>query len=158
MAIFSRSTIKGWFVTRAKPTQTQYSNLIDSCFNLNDDQLPQSQVIGLTAALNNIYAQLAVINTGVPISNSETFVVTGDFQKLFTTGKTLDSILIDPPGAGMFSINIGTSFGTNDVEDSFTIDGQAPETFNYTKRFKTDTTWYFSGVPASSTITIYYKS
>jgi hypothetical protein len=37
MAVVSRATLKSYFETNDTPTQAQFVDLIDSCFNLNDD-------------------------------------------------------------------------------------------------------------------------
>ena len=155
---FTRSVLYQYFLTRKTPTQQQYTNLIDSCFNLQEDTLPMAKVDGLNDALNGIYLALNTSNGGGAGSNSETFVVPGDFTKVFAAAKTLDSILIDPPNAGTYVMNIGTNGGGSDIVQGFSVDGDSPEPFIKAIKFKQNTTWYFSNVPANSTVTIYYKS
>lgn len=46
-----RNALKQWFLTGLKPTQGQFAELINSCFNLNDDQITIAAVQGLAAAL-----------------------------------------------------------------------------------------------------------
>jgi len=47
----SRDTLKAWFLTGEKPTQGQFAELINSCFNWNDDTLYIPDINGLTTAL-----------------------------------------------------------------------------------------------------------
>lgn len=46
-----RAVLQSFFLTGEKPTQDQFADLIDSCFNLVDDTMTISMVSGLSAAL-----------------------------------------------------------------------------------------------------------
>lgn len=152
-----RSTLKNWFLTRKKPTQDQYATLIDSCFNLDEDSLPIGKVDGLQNTLNEMQLSLQN-NTGGAGSFSETYLaVNGDFAKTFNAGQDLDSILIDPPGTGLFQVQIGTTQGGNDIGADVPIDGDDPEPFIRRKYFKTSGTWYFTNIPINTTVKFFYK-
>jgi hypothetical protein len=51
MAVVSRATLKSYFETNDTPTQAQFVDLIDSCFNLNDDN---SDNVSNTGTLNRM--------------------------------------------------------------------------------------------------------
>jgi hypothetical protein len=51
MAVVSRATLKSYFETNDTPTQAQFVDLIDSCFNLNDDN---SDNVNNTGTLNRM--------------------------------------------------------------------------------------------------------
>lgn len=51
MAVTARNTLKQWFETGKKPTQSQFANLIDSFFHKSDDTMSIAGVSGLAAVL-----------------------------------------------------------------------------------------------------------
>lgn len=153
----TRSILKSWFQTRKKPTEIQYAQLIDSSFNLDEDILPITKVDGLQNTLNQMQLSIQNSNSGGG-SYSEVYVaVNGDFSKTFIQGKTLNSILIDPPGSGIIKVQIGTATGASDIVQDFTIDAAAPTLFERKMYFKVSQTWYFTGIPTNTTVTFFYQ-
>ncbi len=152
MAIIDLNTIKSFFKTGLKPTQNQFWNTWDS-FRHKSEAIGISEVTNLQTQLNTLFQMGEV---GV-IPNSETIIVDGNFSKDFTAGKVLESILIDPTGNAMYSIDIGTTEGGTEITEGFTIDAEEPEQFIMNKFFKTAKTWFFSNVPANTTVTFFYK-
>lgn len=79
MGLFNRPTIKTWFETGDFPTQAQFSNFIDSMFNLLEDTLPVSSIESLESLLNQkankdasgmSEAQIAAWQTALDISGA----------------------------------------------------------------------------------------
>lgn len=64
----SRAVLKTFFLTGEKPTQGQFADLIDSCFNLNDDAVTIAMVTGLSAQLAAITASITAMPAPVTIN------------------------------------------------------------------------------------------
>lgn len=70
----SRNALKPWFLTGLKPTQGQFAELINSCFNLNDDQITIAMVQGLSlalagkASLTNLAEAVAAAMLRIPVA------------------------------------------------------------------------------------------
>lgn len=47
----SRAQLQRWFITGAKPTQEQFSQVFQSFFHLEEDTLPLSKIEGLESLL-----------------------------------------------------------------------------------------------------------
>ena len=66
MASQTRSTLKGYFNTGDKPTETQFADLIDSGLNLTDG----GTVAGITVFSSHITASGNISASGTVIANS----------------------------------------------------------------------------------------
>jgi len=64
MAVININTIKSWFVTGAKPVQTQFANWLDSFWH-KEENLPISSITNLQNVLNQKADIAQVANTNI---------------------------------------------------------------------------------------------
>lgn len=76
----NRETLYSYFVTGAKPTQSQFADLIDSCFNFVDDTIGISQITGLSAALAGKQTTLGFTPENVANKSTSTTLGTSNTQ------------------------------------------------------------------------------
>jgi hypothetical protein len=83
----SRAALYEYFLTGEKPTQAQFADLIDSCFNWDDDTFAIEDIEGLQDAVAEIDAALDLINiipVSVPFSpGAATPMVIDDWQTAY---------------------------------------------------------------------------
>lgn len=60
-----KNTLKGWFVTTAKPLQAQFWAWMDSFWH-KDELIPMEKVDGLIDALNSIAGEVLISRTAAP--------------------------------------------------------------------------------------------
>ena len=119
----SRTTLKGYFNTGDKPTESQYANLIDSCINITDDSTSYF-------ALN--FARTSYSSKSANFTHS----INADTTILFIL---IRRTLSNP------TVKCGSSPGADDIFKQRTID---PDGEYYTitlfKSFKNSGTLYFT--------------
>ncbi len=99
------NTLKGWFVTRAKPMQQQFWDWLDSFRHL-DDKIGWNDLDPSLQALFNSYSPMIPLPAGT---------VTWAAPK----GTMLRGYLIKDSGAGQaVAVRIGTSVGGNEIYES----------------------------------------
>lgn len=108
MAKVSLSTIKNWFRTALKPTQSQFWDTWDSFWH-KDDSIPTSSITGLDAYLSQIPTpeQLALLQGPV------TVVVSGANTYQLPAGKLLEKVIATPTGSQL--IKLGTTVGGEEI-------------------------------------------
>jgi hypothetical protein len=102
----ARNTIKQWFVTGAKPLQSQFWDWLDSFWH-KDDALPISSISGLSQILESLPT-----SEEVSAYSGITQVVVGAGILTLPTNVILETLLIT--GAAQ-SFSIGTSTGGGDI-------------------------------------------
>jgi len=110
----SLNTIKNWFRTGLKPTQSQFWDTWDSFFH-KDDAIPTASITGLDIALANIPTseQLAALAAVSPV----VITVAGAATYSITAGKFLEVVVADAAASG--SVKVGTSLaGTQIIDDA----------------------------------------
>lgn len=110
----SLSTIKSWFETGDKPTQSQFWNTWDSFWH-KDDAIPTASIDGLDAELANIPTteQLDAIAALSPV----VVTVAGAATYSIAAGKFLEVVVADAASSG--SVKVGTSLaGTQIIDDA----------------------------------------
>ncbi len=90
MSIVNRTTLKSYFETGDTPTEVQYINLIDSCFNLNEDSI----IIPLAAAASQLDSDLSVATSQAIFAAPYAMTITHVFAHV-GTAPTGSSILVD---------------------------------------------------------------
>lgn len=108
----SLATIKNWFKTGLKPTQSQFWDTWDSFFH-KDDLIPTANVAGLDAALSGLPTpeQLAVLATVAPVVVN----VAGSGTYNLAAGKLLEVVVADGASG---SAKVGTSASGNEIVES----------------------------------------
>ncbi len=145
----SRATIKFWFMTRKKPTQSQFWTWIDSFFNLDEDNLPISKVTNLATTLNSLQLQ---INSFTGPGKIE--LDAGALSMLVTADMLIEVIVIKDGSNPI--VSIGTTDGGTDIADSLQLSGGV--FILDMKLLKTaGDTIYFTGVTVDTLITIYKR-
>lgn len=103
MAKTALSTIKSWFETGKKVSQTQFWNTWDSFFH-KDEEIPTSQVTGLDAILATIPTSEDI--TTVTELAPKLLTVTGSNTYALPAGKLLEKIAIDATADGTFKVGL----------------------------------------------------
>lgn len=120
-----RNILKGWFETGDKPTQTQFSDLIDSFFTLLEDSLTIDQVENLQEALDSkapisavsgiLQSQLVTTVDKPGIPEGTTFIVGTTIE--YILNQLLAPDIVNPttvldtfPGNVVFTSNVNTDF------------------------------------------------
>jgi len=94
----SKNTLKSWFVTKAKPLQSQFWAWMDSFWH-KDELIPIPKVEGLQDALNSL-------GSNPPITGS----VVGNGSAAIPAGKVIALLAIyNPTGAGTIDIGPAAS-------------------------------------------------
>ena len=108
MAVVSLSTIKNWFRTALKPTQSQFWDTWDSFWH-KQDSIPTSSITGLDTIIAGLptEGELAIIDTLVPASVN----VSGSATFSLLAGTLLETIILE--GSGVWKV--GTSAGADDI-------------------------------------------
>ena len=94
MAERNRTTLKSYFETGDAPTQTQFSDLIDSFLSLVDDTIAIADVVGLSTALNAKQATL-VSGTNIKTVNGESLLGSGNIE-IVGGGGDMEKATYDP--------------------------------------------------------------
>jgi len=115
MAVQTLSTLKNWFVTGAKPLQSQFWDWLDSFIHKNDP-IPMSQVSGLNTQLTGLattaYVDAAVAAAGGAIPPVDMEVNSGSERTyVHSAGVLLEKLYCD----GACTLTIGTGTGGDDV-------------------------------------------
>lgn len=134
----SLATLKNWFKTGLKPTQTQFWDTWDSFWH-KDDLIPQTNIDGLTTALSGLPTeeQLDMIDdlvTAVSVSGSGTLTV--------AAGKLLWKIVLLPTADG--TAKAGLSAGASDFFERGVTNG-VPRIFGVDHYFQSSGTIHFTG-------------
>lgn len=108
----SLATIKNWFKTGLKPTQSQFWDTWDSFWH-KDDSIPTSSVAGLDAALSGLPTpeQLAILATVAPVVVN----VAGSATYALQAGKFLEVVVADGASG---SAKVGTSAGGSEIVEA----------------------------------------
>src|ERR1700739_1386502 len=117
----SRAALKAYFQTGYKPTQSQFSDLIDAMFNLNDDTIAMANITGLTAARDGKASAAALTS----LANACAFfqalpLAAGTASFLVPAGTLIEKLIVFTP-ATEITFKIGTTAGNNDLLDSIDI-------------------------------------
>lgn len=109
----SLATIKNWFKTGLKPTQSQFWDTWDSFWH-KDDSIPTASVAGLDSALSGLPTpeQLAVLATVAPVVVN----VAGSATYALAAGKLMEVVVAD--GASGTAKVGTTASGSEIVEGS----------------------------------------
>lgn len=134
----SLASIKNWFKTGLKPTQSQFWDTWDSFWH-KDDLIPQESVDGLADALTGLpteeqLSQIDDLVTAVVVSGSGTLSI--------ASGKLLWKIVLIPTATG--AAKVGLSAGAGDFWDRSVTDG-IPRIFNPDHYFSSAGTLHFTG-------------
>lgn len=134
----SLATLKNWFKTGLKPTQTQFWDTWDSFWH-KDDLIPQASVDGLADALTGLpteeqLAQLDDLVTAVSVSGSGSLSI--------AAGKLLWKVVLIPTADGR--AKAGLTAGGSDFFDRVVTDG-VPRIFNPDHYFSSAGTLHFTG-------------
>lgn len=125
----NRSILKGYFVSKAKPTSTQFATMIDSLVHQDD-------IAALT--LNFEYT------------------ATANFSKAFAPKSTLEKLAIVPTADIILSI--GTAPGGTDILDSVNILSINTDLFVLEKYFHAGATLYFTGITSTTYIKFFQRT
>lgn len=138
--IVTRETIKNWFRTYLKPTQSQFWDTWDSFVHKND-VIPQTNIEGLLDDLAGLPTseQLDLVDDLAP----KVVNVVGAGTYSLNPGKILEYVVAEATSDG--SILIGTSVGGSQLIGDTTLKANEPELFVFNSYFKTATTVHFSG-------------
>jgi hypothetical protein len=134
----SLTTIKNWFKTGLKPTQTQFENTWDSFFH-KDDTIPQASVDGLAAALTGLPSeeqldQIDLLVTSVSVSTSGTIDI--------GAGRLVWKVVIIPGATE--TIKVGTTSGGDEIIERGVTAG-TPYIINPDQYFESAGTLHFTG-------------
>ncbi|MCA0234961.1 MAG: hypothetical protein LCH81_01110 [Bacteroidetes bacterium] len=150
MAKQAINTIKGWFQTGDKPTQSQFWDWLDS-FVHKDDTIEINNVNGLDDALSGFASQESV-QAITPILLSGT---ASSRSVTIPAGTFLDVIRIKSTSAMTFSV--GLSAGTKEIVSDEAVAANSAHFVDRLYDFETATTIYFSGLAGTYTIKIVFK-
>lgn len=144
MAITGINIIKGWYVTRAKPLQSQFWAWMDSFWH-KDELIPIDKIEGLRYALNTV---------GYPVTWEES----SDTYIDITLNRIIDSIWVQPQGfVSLTEFRVGTTPGGEDIILSMPIPATDPQPVVINRGFSVGTRIYLYGVMTSCNFTIIYK-
>ena len=140
MAVVSLSTIKNWFRTALKPTQSQFWDTWDSFWH-KQDSIPTSSITGLDTIIAGLptEGELAIIDTLVPASVN----VSGSATFSLLAGTLLETIILE--GSGVWKV--GTSAGADDIVFEDTVSGAGVYRVDFYR--STNTTIHFTGTGAA---------
>ncbi|MBL7779921.1 MAG: hypothetical protein JNM22_01805 [Saprospiraceae bacterium] len=150
MAKQAINTIKSWFQTGDKPTQSQFWDWLDS-FVHKDDTIEINNVNGLDDALGSLASQAAVdaitpiLLSGTATSRSVTI----------PAGTFLDVIRIKSTSSMTFSV--GLSAGTKEIVSDESVAANTAAFVDRYYDFPSATTIHFSGLAGTYTIKIVFK-
>jgi hypothetical protein len=135
--------------------QYWYKNgVLDSDLVPRDYQITGGTNINVVQVGNTITISASEVTVG-DSSTTESFQVTGDFNKTFSAGTVLTSWILDTPTDA--TVNIGTTAGGGQIFNAYPVTSTSPPLFQYSKYFKTDTIWYFTGIPSGTLVIFYYR-
>lgn len=120
MAKVSLSTIKGWFITKAKISQNQFWDTWDSFFH-KDELIPTSQIDGLDDLLATIPTseEITVVNELAP----KLLNVSGSATYTLAAGKLMEKVSLDVGATGTFKI--GTTANGSEIYEDNVTDGDS---------------------------------
>lgn len=101
MAIRPLNTLKGWFVTAAKPIQDQFWDWIDS-FRHKSEAIPMADVNGLTDIINS----LVPATTFNAFEQGELIEYNAPATYAIPAGYELEKVFVYYPGAGVISMSL----------------------------------------------------
>lgn len=145
----NRDTVKPWFQTGKKPTQTQFYQLFDWLF-FNDDGIAMAAVAGLVAALNG-KADQATFNS---FYQGELITASANVIYNQLANFLIEKIIIIPGADAV--IRIGTTNGGQEIMPDIAVTVADAQT--YTQVINAfaiaDRNIYINGVTANSKIII----
>ena len=150
MAKQAINTLKSWFQTGDKPTQSQFWDWLDS-FVHKDDTIEINNVAGLDDALSGFASQESVTAI-TPILLSGT---ASSRAVTIPAGTFLDVIRIKSTAAMTFSVGLST--GTKEIVTDEVVAANSAHFVDRYYDFETATTIYFSGLAGTYTIKIVFK-
>ncbi|KAA2245481.1 hypothetical protein F0L74_05860 [Chitinophaga agrisoli] len=174
MAKQSIETLKGWFVTLAKPVQSQFWDWLDS-FRHRDDKigtadldpallnlitsLPTADAI---AALTTAMANKADLVNGVlkqeqwpPIITPTEITLNADSSHEMTVASLLEKIIVIPTDTIMFGI--GNAADDNSIWPPMELTAGQAYIFSLELYALDSRTIFFNGITAQTTIKIYNR-
>ena len=147
MATF-RDIVKQWYITGAKPTQAQFWTLFDD-IRFNDEALDVADIGGLTTILNATASQASVD----AFTGGELIILNVNGTYNLPAGYLLEKMIIAP--SVNMNIAIGKTLGGDEISIAQAITGGVGEVYEVNVFANAaPVTIYFSGITASTTITI----
>ena len=119
MAKVNLNTIKNWFKTGLKPTQTQFWDTWDSFFH-KDDQIPIAQIEGIQDVFNTINNHINSPTAHAQILVKSKIYNFGEFQIFKANGNTGQILEIGDVGVGFLANGTFIPFGKylgGDIQD-----------------------------------------
>lgn len=144
MAVTGINIIKSWFVTRAKPLQSQFWAWMDSFWH-KDEMIPIDKIEGLINILN-------ALKYNFPFEESS------DMYIDVVQNRIIDSIWVQPNGfIGLAAFKVGTTPGGEDIVPAMEIPADDAQPIVISRGFTVATRIYLYGLTTSCNITIIYK-
>ncbi len=148
MAIQLVSTIKSWFETGDKPTQTQFWDWIDS-FRHKNDPVAMGDVAGLDAALSGLASQASL--DALKAVSIDTALTTA--TQMIPAGTIINKVRVKSDSAITF--NLGTSPGGSQILSGESLPGGQFGIYSVDFDCESLTTVHFSGLAGNTNIKIY---
>ncbi len=150
MAKTALDTLKSWFETGDRPTQTQFWNWLDS-FVHKDDTIAQSQITGLSTSLSTLAPQAAV-----DALKAITVTTTGStVAQNIPAGTIIHKVRVKST-AGI-TYNLGTTDGGTQIIAAQAILANVANIVTIDLDNETLTTIHFSGLSGTTNIKIYLQ-
>lgn len=149
MAVQPLNTLKAWFETGDKPTQSQFWDWLDSFFH-KGDSIPQSQVSGLDVALAGLATVESVAALKAITLNNVTL---SSVSQNIPAGTIIHKIRVKSTSA--LAYNLGTSAGGGQIVQGQTVDANTVDIVTVDFDVENLTTIHFSGLAGTTTIKIY---
>jgi hypothetical protein len=117
----SKDNLKQYFLKRTKPTEAQFSELIDA-FRHVDDAIPVAAVNGLQAILNSWANTIAQVQNRLPIEGSINAAMPTTAPIYIPAGTLVIAVVIKGVQADG-TLNIGSTLGGGEYESTQVLAG-----------------------------------
>jgi hypothetical protein len=150
MPIRPINTLKNWFITGAKPLQSQFWDWLDSFWH-KDEPIPGASVTGFTQLQDDVVALQAQTGGPVVINSTASTVL---YQ--INAGKLLEKVIIKSTATMTFQV--GTAPGIGNIPVGQQLSANIPALL-YIDQYADGTikNIYFEGLSGSVTIILYIR-
>lgn len=145
--------VKQWFVSKAKPTQTQYHTLFDY-LRFKDQIIPVGDVQNLTALLLS-KLDVSVYNESFLALTVQEVPFNGNGNVVVPAGYLFEKCIVLPSSGA--NIKVGMTSGGEEIfpENVISVAGEVIVIEKYSST--APVTFYFTGIPVSSTVITFIR-
>jgi hypothetical protein len=152
-----RATLINYFLTGKKPTQEQFTDFINSVYNLNDDTFQLADVEGLDTALNGKASTDSVNALNDAVTFLQSYTLPEGVSSINIPARTIVEKIWVITGATAIDVIAGSSNGNNDFLESTHVLANDYYIVSKDIPFANVGTIYFGGLAADSIVIIYKR-